>query len=118
MEENIPYRKLRNLKPLSIKSTSEKLLRPIFRHRSHEKGLKERKSIMNQNVTQYEYMLSDPHLKENYINWATNLRGYHKLMMKELSACDPPSVFYKPTELEELRKKNKGLIHSTHINTA
>lgn len=34
---------------------------------------------MNQNVTQYHYMLADPHLKENYINWATNLRGYRKV---------------------------------------
>lgn len=34
---------------------------------------------MNQNVTQYQYMLQDPHIKENYINWATNLRSYNKI---------------------------------------
>lgn len=73
---------------------------------------------MSQNVTQYQYMLSDPHLKENYINWATNLRGYGRVQVKEISVCDPPSVFYKPTEIEDIRKKGKDLAHSSHVNTA
>jgi hypothetical protein len=82
MEETISYRRIKKVKPYAIKSTSEKLMQPIFRNRTNEKNLSVNNDIMSQNVTQYQYMLSDPHLKENYINWATNLRGYTKLHIK------------------------------------
>ena len=79
MEENIPYRRLKKLKPNKINQTSERILRQYPRKLTSSK---DHESIMSQNVTQYQYMLSDPHLKENYINWATNLRGYTKLHIK------------------------------------
>ena len=82
MEDNISYRRLKKLKAYCLSHTSERLLKPIFRNRSQEKLEKTNRNIMNQNVTQYEYMLSQPYLKENYINWATNLRGYEKVQLK------------------------------------
>jgi hypothetical protein len=30
---------------------------------------------MTQNVTRYEHMLKQPHIKENYIDWVVKLRG-------------------------------------------
>jgi|688.fasta_scaffold158492_2 hypothetical protein len=63
MEGNIPYRSLKCLKAHSISTTSERLLKPIFRNRSQIKEEKNKPNIMNQNVTQYEYMLSQPYLK-------------------------------------------------------
>ena len=66
MEENIPYRRLKSLKAPCVTQTSEKLLRPIYRNRNsavNNSAHMTNSDIMSQNVTQYQYMLSDPHLK-------------------------------------------------------
>lgn len=118
MEENISYRKIKKQKPYAIKSTSQRLLHPIFRNRTQDSTMLAHNDIMSQNVTQYQYMLSDPHLKENYINWATNLRGYDHLPPKEQPAADPPAVFFKDTTLQKMRKECKAQNKSIHINTA
>lgn len=60
MEENIPYRRLKKLKPNKISRSSERLLKPYNRQLSQSKH---DQSIMSQNVTQFQYMLSQPHLK-------------------------------------------------------
>lgn len=82
MEENISYRRINQLKPHGIRTTSHKLLQPIFRNRESKQRHPHNNDIMSQNVTQYQYMLSDPHLKQNYINWATNLRAYQQIITK------------------------------------
>lgn len=51
MEENIPYRRLRKLKPNKINRTSERILRQYPRKLTSSK---DHESIMSQNVTQYQ----------------------------------------------------------------
>ncbi len=51
MEENIPYRRLKKLKPNKINQTSERILRQYPRKLTSSK---DHESIMSQNVTQYQ----------------------------------------------------------------
>ena len=69
MEEYVSYRNLKKVKPICVSSTSHNLLiRPSHKSKQIEKG------IMNKNVSLYQYMIVDPHAKENYVDWAINLR--------------------------------------------
>lgn len=38
---------------------------------------------MSKNVSLYQHMIIDPHVKENYIDWAINLREGKKISVKE-----------------------------------
>ena len=47
---------------------------------------------MGKNVSVYKHMLGDPHLKENYIDWAIRLREYDKCQLKVKSDDYIPSA--------------------------
>ena len=75
MEENISYRFLKKCKPLGIDRTSQSLLQPS----PHKNKPPLSKGIMAKNVSVYQHMLGEPHAKENYIDWAINLRNSKKM---------------------------------------
>ena len=108
MEEKITYRYLRKSKPRTIKNTSQSLLQS-YPHKSK----RPLKGIMAKNVSMYKHMLEDPKLKENYIDWAINLRGYEKTHLKEREEDNIPSVYYKKTMLTQMRNTTKDSFHNS-----
>ena len=75
MEETTSYRKLRNPNLHQVQGISKRLLNtPHHRLAPNRKDTAE--DITNKNVSMYEYMLVNSYIKENYINWAINLRSH------------------------------------------
>lgn len=104
-KENLPYRWLRNPKKKSFPLMRKSLLVPLRHKREdHNSHLNEKDSIMSQNVSQYLHMLSNCHIKENYIKWAINLRSSSPKVKNPISReGSTPGVFFKPTKASILR---------------
>lgn len=119
-KENLPYRWLRNQKKKSSAFTRKSLLVPL-KHRQEDEKMKAQVegSIMNQNVSQYLHMLSDCHMKESYIKWATNLRSSSlknpNSIQREGSA---PGAYYKKTTSSQLKTENTDSINRHPFNAA
>ena len=99
MEERIPYRKLRNLKLKKVDGISNKLLK-LPAHRQTSQTRDKDFDITNKNVSMYEYMLVNSYIKENYINWAINLRTSTNSKnhgQTSITDCEPPQAFFKDT---------------------
>ena len=54
-------------------------------------------------------MIIDPHVKENYIDWAINLREGKKISVKERESDETPAVYYKTTEQSKNKKTAKSI---------
>lgn len=75
-------------------------------------------SIMGQNVSQYLHMLSNSHIKENYIKWAINLRTNSPIKNKEPKEAAVPDVYFKETKTSENRKNSLEGLKRKKFNTA
>lgn len=113
MEENRSYRLLKNKRPSRfIQATSQSLLQP-YPHKS----VHGHRGIMSKNVSLYQHMIIDPHSKENYVDWAINLREHKLCVLKERQEENPPSAYFKGTILSNARKMAKDQCMSS-LNSA
>ena len=81
----------------STKLFRKSLLVPLRKKETEHKSAAkiDKSSIMSQNVSQYLHMLSNSHIKENYIKWAINLRTNSPIKNKEPKEAAIPDVYFK-----------------------
>jgi hypothetical protein len=76
-----------------------------------EKKLVEKKpkkrNFMSRNVTEFRHFLVKGSPTESDLNWVINLREDVVVPKSEVANCSPPGVYFKKTELTNIRSDNK-----------